>query len=1019
MSNTVLSPAPIFWLNWSDGDQSPLDRGLQVLIILAIGLVTYGLSLATYRLYFHPLANIPGPKLAACTYWPEIYFDVLLGGQFFRAIDAMHARYGPIVRINPDEVHFDDPDVIDTIFPGTSRRTDKPAVVAKRTGTAESMVATISHDLHRRRRNAVNGFFSTASVRRIEPIMKDHMTKMFLRMEETAGEVIQLHHLFKACTSDVITMYAFGDSFRFLDQPDLGRPYFEATELFFSLTHVFGHFTWVADLIQSLPISLVAILAPSLRELWSKQSWWVDKVNEIRNSPNPERIKSTIFEGILNSSLPGEDKTNTRLAAEAQLVVFAGEGTTAYTLMAAVYELLANPTELHKLREELIQAIPDADEIPSFSQIDNLPYFNAVIQEVIRIHPGVMNRQPRISPDLPIAYHDKATGRDYLLPPGTLTTMSPLTTHMDPKVFVDPYEFRPQRWIDDPKISRAFLGFSRGARSCLGMNLARKEMAIVLGTLFRSPNQDGRECYNGDLLTIGEKDANNYPKGATLTFIVLALVLSVFLSALDITIVATAIPKITDQFHELDKQAWYGSAFFLTSGSFQASWGKAYKYLPLKWTFLSAIMIFEIGSLLCGIAPNSDVLIIGRAVAGVGCAGMGTGGYTIIAFLVEPAKRPTYTGVMGFSYCIASVIGPLVGGAITSNTTWRWCFYINLPVGAVTVLIILLFFRTPPGAKPIAASWREKFFQADLVGVALIMGALVTYSLAMQYGGQLKPWNSSVVIGLLVGFVLILALFVAWEWYSGERAVIVPRLLMQRHVGIGSIFAFFFAGSYYLVIYYLPIYFQIIDGATPIMSGVDTLPLILAATLAVVSAGLFLTKTGLAAPLQLCSAAVGVLGCGLVYTLDIDTSTGKWIGYQILGALGWGAGFQIPIMICQARAAPEDIPSVTAIILFFLNVGGGLLINASGSAFVNRTLAVLPTTAPDIDPSMVITTGATQLHTVFTKDQLPGIIQAYMAGIKVTFAIALAATCISFIVSLLGDWKRLDPESVKEAGGVA
>jgi hypothetical protein len=233
----------------------------------------------------------------------------------------------------------------------------------------------------------------------------------------------------------------------------------------------------------------------------------------------------------------------------------------------------------------------------------------------------------------------------------------------------------------------------------------------------------------------------------------------------------------------------------------------------------------------------------------------------------------------------------------------------------ITVLIILLFFRTPPGAKPIPASWKEKFFQADLVGVALIMGALVTYSLAMQYGGQLKPWNSSLVIGLLVGFVLILIAFVAWEKYSGERAIIVPRLLMQRHVGIGSVFAFFFAGSYYLVIYYLPIYFQSIDGATPIMSGVDTLPLILAATLAVVSAGLFLTKTGLAAPLQLGSAAVGVLGCGVIYTLDVDTSTGKWIGYQILGALGWGAGFQIPIMICQARAAPEDIPSVTAIIL--------------------------------------------------------------------------------------------------------
>lgn len=140
----------------------------------------------------------------------------------------------------------------------------------------------------------------------------------------------------------------------------------------------------------------------------------------------------------------------------------------AYTLSSAVYELLAHPEELHKLRAELIQAIPDADEVPSFSQVDGLPYFNAIVQEVIRLHPGVMNRQPRVSPDLPIAYHDRKTGRDYTLPPGTLTTMSPLTTHMNPEVFVDPYEFRPQRWIDNPTIARSFLGFSRGSRSCLG-----------------------------------------------------------------------------------------------------------------------------------------------------------------------------------------------------------------------------------------------------------------------------------------------------------------------------------------------------------------------------------------------------------------------------------------------------------------------------------------------------------------------------------------------------------------------
>lgn len=203
----------------------------------------------------------------------------------------------------------------------------------------------------------------------------------------------------------------------------------------------------------------------------------------------------------------------------------------------------------------------------------------------------------------------------------------------------------------------------------------------------------------------------------------------------------------------------------------------------------------------------------------------------------------------------------------------------------------------------------------DLIGVALIMAALVSFSLATQYGGQTSPWNSSLVIGLLVGFAAIVAVFVVWEWYMGERAIVIPRLMAQRHVGVGSIYAFLFAGAYFLAIYYLPLYFQAVGRASPIMSGVYTLPLILASTFSVVSAGIFITKTGLAVPLQVCSAVIATVGSGLLYTLDRDTGTGNWIAYQIIGALGWGAGFQIPVIICQAHARPEDIPSVTAMML--------------------------------------------------------------------------------------------------------
>ena len=165
----------------------------------------------------------------------------------------------------------------------------------------------------------------------------------------------------------------------------------------------------------------------------------------------------------------------------------------------------------------------------------------------------------------------------------------------------------------------------------------------------------------------------DYPTAFRLAMIVVALALSIFLVAIDMTIMATAIPRITDQFHSLDQVGWYGSAFFLTIASFQSTWGKIYKFFPLKGSFLISILIFEIGSLVCGVAQNSTTLIVGRAIAGVGGAGIASGAYTIIAFSAPPRQRPAFTGILGASYGVASVIGPLLGGVFTDKLTWRWC----------------------------------------------------------------------------------------------------------------------------------------------------------------------------------------------------------------------------------------------------------------------------------------------------------------------------------------------------------
>ena len=508
-------------------------------------------------------------------------------------------------------------------------------------------------------------------------------------------------------------------------------------------------------------------------------------------------------------------------------------------------------------------------------------------------------------------------------------------------------------------------------------------------------------------------DTSDFPGPRALFWIIIALLISMFIQSLGSTITATAIPKITDDFYSVDQIGWYGSAAFLTFASFQSTWGKAFKYFPIKATFFVSLFIFELGSLVTAVAPSSTALIVGRAIAGAGAAGVSSGVFTIIAFSAPPAKAPAYMGITGATYAVAVFVGPLLGGAFAQRVTWRWCFWINLPIGGLAAIVFFFSYKPPKAATPQPATWKEVLLQMDPVGTFLIMAAVVCYLLALQWGGSTKPWSDSTVIGTLVGFVLFFILFVANELWMGDRALLQPRLLKMRRIWTTNAYVFFISGGFFALIYYLPIYFQVIQGVDPLTSGIRNLPIMIGCLLCVLS-GFLVVGSGHFVPFMVIGSAMGTVGCGLCYTLDINTSSSHWIGYQAITGIGIGLGMQIPMMACQGAVGIKDLSSVSAIVLFFQIIGGSFAVSAAQAAFASTMTKKLRTTAPDVDCGDVLATGTTMLSHSFPPEQIPKILEAYMDGIKVVFALSIAFVGMSFLFSVMPRWEKLKPVIVEK-----
>ncbi|CAN9189290.1 unnamed protein product [Alternaria alternata] len=440
---------------------------------------------------FHPLSGIPGPKLAAATYLPEFYHDVIRFGCYTKEIARMHKVYGPIIRINPNEVHCDDISFADEIYAVGGRKRDKP--VHQINGLGESGFGTVDHNIHRLRRIPLAKFFSRTMITRLEPDLHSDVQKLCDKLLRQSGDnkPFDVTMAYSCFTADAISKYSFGESFGFLDQPGWFPNFREPTASILRPVFVFRFFPWTksttklaATFVDYLPKD-IALMVKTLQ---------IDLPARVRKTKEDMDAgitydRPTIFASLLQSDLEILDKEPQRLSEEAQAVLGAGTETTSWALAVMTYHLLTKPEILAKLTAELKTVVDDPRHL-SWPVLETLPYLGAVIQEGLRLSYGVSSRTARVPTEENLLYRGEWNKKtiQYVLPKGYAIGMSAYVTHHNERAFPDSYAFAPERWLNEnnnrrKEAERSMLTFSKGSRSCLGMNLALCELNLCLAAL--------------------------------------------------------------------------------------------------------------------------------------------------------------------------------------------------------------------------------------------------------------------------------------------------------------------------------------------------------------------------------------------------------------------------------------------------------------------------------------------------------------------------------------------------------
>ncbi|CAO3651421.1 unnamed protein product [Cunninghamella echinulata] len=456
---------------------------------------------------------------------------------------------------------------------------------------------------------------------------------------------------------------------------------------------------------------------------------------------------------------------------------------------------------------------------------------------------------------------------------------------------------------------------------------------------------------------IDERSDKQKKIARVMTFV--ALQVALFLGALDGTIVSTCLPRIGSDFNQMSIVSWVATAYILTFDSFQPLFSKFSDIFGRKWTLITGIGIFLFGSLLCGVANSMIMLIISRSIAGVGAAGIFTGVFITISEIVPLEKRGSYQGIINAVFAMSSVFGPL--GGFADHVTWRWNFYINLPIGGVAI-VLLIFFLNLPTKK---TTFMDKLKRIDYLGTLIILLAAILFLLALNFGGELFPWGSAAVIVPLVFSFVFAGLLAFVESKFAKEPILPPRLFKNRSILAIIITNWWFGLTFFSLMYYLPIYFQIVKGDTAMWSGIRLIPLQLVICVVSVSTGLAITRFQLYRPFIWIGTSIITLSVGLISLFDVDTDFSMIYGITVLSGVGMGMIFSSTIIAIQASAEPKDIAVVTGLGNFTRLLGAAVGVAISGSILNSGLSQNLPTVLPQEYADMVMKSS------LFVNDGLP------------------------------------------------